>query len=48
MVLAFTRQFSRSDSSARPLASECYVSVTTFRRNGAGVATPVEFVMQGR
>jgi uncharacterized protein len=47
MVLAYAGQTRRPQENARDLADERYVSVTTFRRNGVGVATPVEFVMEG-
>ena len=44
-MLAFT--FASLPEEAREvLAGERYVSVTSFRRDGLGVATPVEFVMQ--
>ena len=46
-MVAFTSGLRRPHESSRPLAAERYVSVTTFRRNGTGVPTPVEFVVEG-
>jgi hypothetical protein len=45
-MLAFTYPGLRREEEADLLAKARYVSVTTFRSSGVGVATPVEFVMQ--
>jgi PPOX class probable F420-dependent enzyme len=46
---ATQRAAARSEGAGDTAALEHkrYISVTTFRRNGEGVATPVEFVVQG-
>ena len=45
-MLAFTYPGLWREDETGALAAARYVSVTTFRHNGIGVATPVEFVMQ--
>jgi PPOX class probable F420-dependent enzyme len=45
-MLAFTYPGLQREEETGSLATAHYVSVTTFRHNGIGVATPVEFVMQ--
>src|SRR4051794_2503401 len=44
-MLAFT--LNRRPDSQEAISTARYVSVTTFRRSGLGVATPVEFIEHG-